>query len=785
MPSLSLTPSSWLSGFTKQRAAGGSARKGRSDSWSEGWDGKDGEEAHELLNGHGDANGSASTGNTANVTVKGRLSQGSDRLGSSLRNVRIRTWLAAIFVVLLLGSGALYRHKRDVVGKVDVSTPSLKTLPWKKFPRLDGYYRGLEWLVSPEEFIAENGPSSADVSEIQLEERKTSKRDVAFKPTPYNPPLHEHTGNNVPQRVPCFLDTTSETPGPQIYAFNGIPQGSPDPLYGSYEALDLNKDVCFERYGRLGPYGLGYEIKNGGTGLGMHGDRSLTEPVWEENEQIDWRNIDLGLAQRKCLERNKERFGPLEPAEQRVGSLAEISDEDLQDGGREDGKVPRSALILRAWAGMQYSPGMRMYIRSLVNELSLYTSGEYTVHLLVEVKDSSLPIWTSTAAYDAVLEDLVPAEFRGMATLWNQQLMRLIYPGPFEPHFAEHGDMYPAMRSMHFALQWFMVTHPEYEFFWNWEVDVRYTGHWYELLDTVTRFAKRQPMEDLWDRNARFYVPSLFGDSWDAFVQDTAKRSRSVTTEKEKRDSDPYSGEPPSDFRQTSPSTGTTHAEEDEEGEEADLITLNPMFDPDATLWNRRNDVSGYDTSRPIPQRRSSIIVASRFSRHLLQIMHNETYVNKHSMGSEMFPPSMCLHHGLKAVFAPHPVYMERDWGTEFAEHVLNGGGPGKWSGGFEDSVFGEGPKGHEDGMKEAGWYYDSFWAASLWRRWLGYKETERESWEAPDTGRGLGGERQELGKDMLEKEQGRIGEKWKMGGRMCLRGMLLHPVKDDEGKGY
>ena len=57
-----------------------------------------------------------------------------------------------------------------------------------------------------------------------------------------------------------------------------------------------------------------------------------------------------------------------------------------------------------------------MYIRSLVNEFSLYSSGEYEIKLLVEVKNTHSPIWTSQTAYDEALARTVPEEFRSMAT---------------------------------------------------------------------------------------------------------------------------------------------------------------------------------------------------------------------------------------------------------------------------------------------------------------------------------------------------------------------------------
>jgi hypothetical protein len=122
--------------------------------------------------------------------------------------------------------------------------------------------------------------------------------------------------------------------------------------------------------------------------------------------------------------------------------------------------------------------------------------------------------------------------------------------------------------------------------------------------------------------------------------------------------------------------------------EEADLTTFNLIFNPEHILSNRYRDVIGFDTSLPIPARHASIVVVARFSRRLLIVTDNETYLQRHSMASEMFPASMCLHHGLKAVFASQAVYMERDWPAEFAEEVFNGG-PNGQTGKYEDSVIG------------------------------------------------------------------------------------------------
>jgi hypothetical protein len=114
----------------------------------------------------------------------------------------------------------------------------------------------------------------------------------------------------------------------------------------------------------------------------------------------------------------------------------------------------------------------------------------------------------------------------------------------------------------------------------------------------------------------------------------------------------------------------------------------------------------------------------------------------RHSMFSEMWPPSIALHHGLKAVFVPHPVYFDRDWPLTVLDRVFNH--PRKET----DSVFG----GAEHSMQGNSFYYNSGFSGALWRRWLGKEEN------------GEGG--------IEEEERGT--------GRMCLKPMLHHPIKNE-----
>lgn len=581
-----------------------------------------------------------------------------------------------------------------------------------------------------------------------------SHASADFKLAPYQPRFTDPPVTNLgslPLRQQCFLTADETVPAPSIYASGGVPQHGVAPIFGSHELLNLRGDICFDRYGRYGSYGLGYGSEKGGTGMGLHGDQGLTEPIWSTTSHINWISIDLGDAQKRCRERNQGRYAPVKGIKHENDEpVTEFPDLDWQNYQSQEGNssmIPRKAIVLRAWTGFEYLPGTKLYLRSLVNELSLQSGGEYDIHLLVEVKDKERQFWASKTVYNNILIEYIPAEFRSMTTLWSQELMEKVYPGPFQPQFHDHGPMYTAMRSMHFALQWFMLQHPEYEYVWNWEMDIRYIGHWYELFDSVSKWARKQPRNHQWARNARYYISGLF-DNWEGFAQDTEQRSPKDIID------DP-------NFK-PNPSPG--YGSDDKHNEEADFITLNPIFNPDHTLWNRREDVTGYDTNEPIPERRTAIIAASRFSRRLLLAMHHENSQNRHSMGSEMFPPSMTLHHGLKAVYVPHPIYLERDWNITYASSIFNGG-PEGGTDGYEDSVFGEGPAGNHMALKQSTYYYEAEFAEFLWWRWLGYRDYRYDD---------EGGAADELKRSWL------FG---KRKGRMCLRSMLFHPIKYDEGR--
>ena len=720
------------------------------------------------------------------------------RIPNSIVRYLCLALISTVITFILSLVWASYRSSRQLeLGLVEKQAP--RPPPWDNFNILQRYFGGIRSLVSREENNPEYPRDRAD-EEVQGNATRTSPKLKGLpRSIPFNPyPEYESESYlaKYEEKYECFLDAKEYIRIPRVHSYVGIPQGFPDAALGSYDVLGLRDDICFERFGRLGPYGYGYSARRGGTGAGLNGDREGSMGVWTDGKKItevDYSKVNWAEAQSVCAFKNRRRFDiekqprkhlfqdMYTPQEEEQSSRVERETKDglgstesnttkaIHGGSATKAILPRTAVILRTWWDMKYTQEIIIYLRSLITELSLLSGGEYTVHFLIHVRDDNVPIWADEQIYDRVLENSLPREFRGMGTLWSERQMSLIYSG-LQESFFRNLPVHGVYRGTYLPLQYFSYQHPEYEHLWNWEMDVRYTGQWYHLLDRVQEWTKAQPRKGLWERNGRFYIPSMHG-SWEDFrqmvrvqtemgtdhpdnmwmaVKPSSERLGDASTTQGKGDI-PIWGplSPPDVLKGQEDRLPPTSFEKDKYewgvGEQADLITFNPVFDPDGTTWFFSEDVTGYNTTEGLPPRRAAITTTSRLSRRLLQTMHRETILERHLMFSEMWPASCALHHGFKAVYAPHPVYIDRNWPITYLASVMNGGKNGA-SGGARTSVFGS----REHNFKGTSWYYDAAFSPNLWRRWLGYKVDNE------------GGEQAEL-----------AGE-----GRMCLPGVFLHPVK-------
>jgi hypothetical protein len=742
-------------------------------------------------------------------------------LGYRLPNRIIRYLCLGLVTTLFIFIFSLIRASQNENKRIietQVYQPPPAPLIWESFPFLTRYYGGIKNLVPLESNVPEY-PRAEDELPIDklsfastLDDSPAEDGKIEERTVSASKEYVEYPGSifkTAPEDITeCFIDDDNTVRVPPIRYYDGRPNGFPDAILGSYDLLGFPEDICYERYGRYGPYGLGYSVRTGGLGVGENGEREGAESVWEAVPRVQWKDVDWAKVQRRCYQANSARYQALPERTPpphgffiddatlnasllvRDGLPKAVAAEERPEG--KSVKLPRTAVVIRCWDEYFFREEDIMNLRSLITELALASGSRYDVHLLVQIKnDAKYPIWADAETYEKRIRDRIPEEFRGLVTLWTETQMLALYQGIYDlyprgPGLPVHG----VYRGLQMAMQYFAYQHPEYDFYWQWEMDIRYTGHYYDLLTKVENWTKEQPRKGLWERNARFYLPSVHG-TWEDFKQMARVQAEMGTPGADNiwdglpGANKPQQGPAPSPrgdkpiwgperprsekdwFEYENDPVPETTYEKDKYawgvGEEADYITFNPLFDPEGTTWGLADDITGYNITEGHPPRRAQIITASRMSRRLLLTMHRETAFMKHFAFPEMWPGTVALQHGYKAVFVPHPLYVDREWPTKLFAQTLNNGKNGA-SGGSRTSVFGD----REHNLRGLTWFYDSGFSPNLYRRWLGLKVNND------------GGEEFELVEDKSKNNTDvnnmRGGE-----GRMCLPPMLIHPVKDVE----
>ncbi|GIK02933.1 hypothetical protein Aspvir_006998 [Aspergillus viridinutans] len=623
----------------------------------------------------------------------------------AVRRARERTFLLTLFFVLFMTVSSL-KHEyslgniEDIVKRIE-NQPSV----------FANFVSTVKRIRSPKNY---ENPKVVDDPRFGGSTGKDTPK--IYRPYPDYDSLEWQAKHRAPF-VACLGPRNkllNESLDDQVGVYVGTPQGFPRPMLGSYDAVGLDGHVSFDRYTRYGAYGLGEDEES--------------VPHWIKPAKVNWNQVKWGELQKQCVQQNANRF--VKEAATDAGS--EIPHPDLP-------VEERSAVLLRTYIGKKYFENDLQVIRSMVTELALQTGGQYQVFLLLHVKDESLDI-TQEEVHQTVLEENIPREFWDMTVLWNTPMVTERYTG-----------LDPSVTDVHHAqwlpLQWFMREHPEFEHFWNWEVDTRFTGHHYEYVDKMAAFARRQPRRGLSERNARFYIPEVHGD-YETEYRDYVNRN----------EPDGVWGPaavagPDLKIQVYGPTTPTLFPRDDNFewgiGEEADFISFLPIFHPTGTGWVFRNEVFGYELMQELPKRylprRACLITHSRISRRLLTALDEENLLGRH-MSSELFPVSAALHHGLKAVSAPHPIFSERPLPPEDVDFIFNPGTNGR-TGSTRLSPF---SWGREALFLHTSWYYRANLPGRLYWNFLG--------WEKGGTG----------GKEYERRH-----------GRVCLPSILFHPVKD------
>jgi hypothetical protein len=500
----------------------------------------------------------------------------------------------------------------------------------------------------PEHHLPQHVPSA-----LKASPSSATTRPPLVRPTASN----DATTDFRNQRVPCIGPRgklMSESYDDQLHPTQYEDFTYPPPLSGSYEALDLEQSwlTAAERYG---PYGLG-EDKETYT-----------------RSRVDWSTISWGDLQNSCSQSNHERlpnayafdnghsrltYRQRSWKEKWVPSVFTTPDINPKLATQ---KYNRSAIVVRVWSTYKYTPEDMWNLRSLVAETSLATGGEYAVFLLVDVKDKEAGIHNDTEAYDRVLRKSVPAEFQDIAVLFDDSLLESWYPD-----VAEH---LPIMQIMQ-PLQIFAQFYPEFDHYWQVEVDSRFLGHTGNMLDKFSDFARNEPRKQARERASWAYMSDYHGSYDDFFdsIDDVLNGTSSVWGSIDIHDLDPIGPRPPVEDACDEPFVWGV-------GEEADLILLNTLEDASRDEdWLFKGWQHGFSMGPKLPIF-VSVVAQGRASWNLLNAVHHAQAHAGMRIPSEATLPSFALWHGLKISGIPLPVYQWPARDRHEMEFALNGGG--------------------------------------------------------------------------------------------------------------
>ncbi|KAL9103466.1 MAG: hypothetical protein Q9163_001494 [Psora crenata] len=499
-----------------------------------------------------------------------------------------------------------------------------------------------------------------------------------------------------------------------------VAEGTPMPMFGSYDETGLDFTFCFDRFARFVPYGFDEELWNVASKA-------------KREETLDWGMVDWSRLHDDCLSKNRNRYEPTRganrtefwmPTENDLADLDStlyLSGGSPKSGWRSNGAAlkKRSAVVLQMDAAEEWTVDTVQYVRSLIQELSLHSGAEYEVIILVEIKDTSKPLFTDSSVYRGLLYSSAPREFTGNTLLFNRALFDAWYPKTGKRSTETDTSQ---------LLQLLSILRPDIEHFWQFQKDVRYTGHHYQYLETIATWSQAQPRRLLWERSSRYFVPAVHGN-WTSFLNlvESTSIDGGIWGPIRTQDIEPIGPDPPVKTPQLDEYSWGV-------GEEADLITVAPIVDatgrdsPEATV----NYPAG---ASQIPSRMATVTIMNRFSKRLLSAMHHGQASLGTYMPADKFAASTALHHGLKAVAFPLPVYLDyakapADVETEFNSN--NG-----------RDIYDDAKKSEEIGNRMTCYpsqHKGSNFADELYKRWLGY------------------------GADPDEK--------------LCLPGILLHSIK-------
>jgi len=221
-------------------------------------------------------------------------------------------------------------------------------------------------------------------------------------------------------------------------------------------------------------------------------------------------------------------------------------------------------------------------------------------------------------------------------------------------------------------LQLFAHFYPEFDHYWQIEMDTRFTSHVGSMLQGFHSFSTSQPYKQARERASWAYIPKLHGTyaEFSRAINETMEGEATVWGPIKIEELEPKGPVPPVE-------NGRDDNFEWGVGRDADLVILDQLNEVGrferTEDWVFRDWIGGglpADTPRFV-----CVPAQARASWDLLRAAHRAQHDLGLRVPSEATLPSFAAWHGLKTISVPLPKFQfhERDIG-ELA-YVLNGGG--------------------------------------------------------------------------------------------------------------